>query len=93
MNPILQTLLCSSDEEERKFGICKLLFIRGEQDLGEEKPIPRRTPEINLQAISLFDFIDWKTNLYEPLLTCSLTKEDIMSFLDTSMLVKGLLRK
>ena len=45
---ILQTRLCSSDEEERRFGIGKVLFIRGEKDLGEVNPRPRRTPEINL---------------------------------------------
>ncbi|XP_065676742.1 uncharacterized protein LOC136092430 [Hydra vulgaris] len=88
---IIQTLLCSNNEEERKFGVQKILEIRGEGDdntqFGDDSVRSRKTPCINTDADKLTNLIDWKDSLYEPLLTTSLTTHEIRNFFYQPMVV------
>ncbi|XP_065671449.1 uncharacterized protein LOC136089407 [Hydra vulgaris] len=81
---IIQTLLCSNNEEEGKFGVQKILEIRGEGDdntqFGDDSVRSRKTPCIFTDADKLTNLIDCKDSLYEPLLTTSLTTHEIRNF-------------
>ena len=87
---ILQTLLCSQDSEERAFAVAKILKMRGKQDVGKTMPRKRKLPELREEATQLQELIKWD-RAHEPLLTCSLTKQEIKEFLKTPMKVLLLL--
>ena len=74
--PLLSTMSCSEDKEERVFASDMILKIRGKNKFGNTKPRPMKLPSLNLQATRLQDMIDW-TGAKEPVITCSLTKEQI----------------
>jgi hypothetical protein len=81
---IIQALLCSSDSDERRAGVQKILDMRGGDDdtLGDFSVRPRSTPVINPSASSLLELIDWSDGIYEPPLTCKLTTSTIREFID-----------
>ena len=81
---IIQALLCSSDSDERRAGVQKILDMRGGDDdtLGNSSVRPRSTPVINPSASSLLQLIDWSNGIYEPPLTCKLTTVAIREFID-----------
>ena len=85
---ILQTMLCSEKVEERSQAVEKILNIRGEGDedtqTGNSYVRPRKTPDINPDASSLTDLIDW-TSVSEPPLTCNLTTAAVRAFVDCPM--------
>ena len=83
---ILQTLLTSSDAEERKFGVQKILKIRGRNSHGKTAPRKRKLPTMNIGAGNLVELIDWN-RAHEPLLTCHLSKEEVKEFVHTPMTV------
>ena len=83
---ILQTMLCSEDQSERNFAVDKILKIRGKEMMARTNPRYRKLPQLNTEAESLLDLIDWK-RAHEPLLTCSMTKEMIKAFKETPMVV------
>ena len=86
---ILQTLLCSDDEEERRFAVKKILEIRGPGDdsqVGSSSIRLRKTPLLNFKSKRLIDLIDWSKELVtEPPLTVCLSREEINKFLDLPM--------
>ena len=86
---IIQALLCSDKEEERKAGVDKILEIRGEGDeetqVGDSSVRPRRTPTINVDATSLLELVDWTSDVTEPPLTCKLTTSAVKMFVATPM--------
>lgn len=88
---VLQTLLCSEDQEERMAGVQKIIEIRNGDDdtLGDLSVRPRITPAINLNATSLLELIDWsdKEKVYEPPLTCKLKISEIRKFVEEPMQV------
>ena len=85
---MLQTLLCSEDEVERRFAVKAVLKLRGDRQSGDTGVRPRKTPDVNLKATKLTVLIDWKTvEIHEPVLTCSLNQDQIRSFLDSPMQV------
>jgi len=88
---VIQTLICSDREEERKAGIEKILEIRGngnaEVQMGNMSLRQRITPEVNPDAKSLIDLIYWGAVTTESPLTCSLTTAQIKQFLNTPMIV------
>lgn len=75
---VMQTLLCSSDVEERKVGIEKIVTIRAKKS-GDNSVRSRKLPSINSDATNLLDLIDWK-DMLEPSLTCNLTSDAIKDF-------------
>ena len=57
---ILQSMLCSNDEEERRWAVDKILSIRGDEGLlGNTDVRYRITPMIDLEAKELKHLIDW----------------------------------
>ena len=73
---LLRLMACSKNKEERVFASDMILKIKGKNKFGNTKPRPMKLPSLNLQATMLQDMIDWK-GAKEPVLTCSLTKEQI----------------
>jgi hypothetical protein len=41
----------------------------------------RITPKINFEATSLIDLISWDENVFEPVYTCSFSKDELKQFL------------
>ena len=69
---ILQALLCSQDEEDRRFAIKKIREIRerlGHPEIGDGGYRERNTPKLNFEARTLQEMIDWDEVLNEPVLT------------------------
>jgi hypothetical protein len=86
---ILISLLASSDEEERRFGV-RVILDRVRQGSGTGSSLPRRfdAPPVNYRARNLCELIDWETvPLTEPLLTGSLSSEQVVGLLDTPLVV------
>ena len=75
---LLQTLLCSSESEDRKFAIETICNLRGEESSGDTSLRIRKNPTLNINATSLVQLIDWSSDVHEPLLTCSMSKEDLL---------------
>ena len=68
---ILQALLCSQDEEDRRFAVKKIREIRerlGHPGIGDGGYRERNTPKLNFEANTLQEMIDWDV-LDEPVLT------------------------
>ncbi|ESO08337.1 hypothetical protein HELRODRAFT_169148 [Helobdella robusta] len=88
---IIQTLICSDKEEERKVGIEKILETRGNADenvqMRDMSLSQRVTPKINPDASSLLELIYWDFEMYESPLNCSLTTAQVKQFLHTPMIV------
>ena len=85
---ILQFMLAREDRELRKKGVEKILEIRGEGDddsqIGDRSVRSRRTPEINTDARTLYDLIDW-SSASEPPLTGDKTTAKIKTFIEHPM--------
>ena len=75
---LLRTLLCSSESEDRKFAIETICNLRGEESSGDTSLRIRKNPTLNINAKTLVELIDWSSDVHEPLLTCSLSKEDLL---------------
>ena len=85
---ILQTLVCSNVEEERRFGVLKILEVRGENESGDMSVGSRKTPNVNKDATTIMNMISWdKKEVYEPVMTCNLSKQELVNILDNPMKV------
>lgn len=88
---VLQAMLCSEVEEERRDAVGKILKIRGDGDektqLGDSRVRPRKTPPINTEATTLAQLISWSVEVYEPPLTCSMTTAEILALVSKPMMV------
>ena len=83
---ILQTMLCSQHEAERREGVQKILEIRrikGNQ-LGDKSVRSRKTPDINFHLTTLSNLIDW-TDAHVPPCTCDLSIDKLKSFIRQPM--------
>ena len=73
---ILQTMLCSEDEQERRFAVNKICSLRGPGDestqIGNSCVRNRKTPTINFNSKKLADLIEWTSGVTEPPLTLTL---------------------
>ena len=83
---VLQTMLCSKDKSERDFAVSTIMKIRGRNKLGNKKPRPRNLPELNIEATTLENMINWK-GAKEPILACDLTKAELEEIRNTPMVV------
>ena len=84
---VLQTLLCSEDEDERSFAVEKILELRrkeGDEDQGDSSVRPRRTPAVNTKASCLRELIEW-TDIHEPPLTCEKSRDELLEYIKTPM--------
>ena len=64
--------------------ICKL---RGRAEFGDTSVRPRKTPKVNTNATKLVDLIDWSNDVHEPLLTCSMSRNDLLKLRSAPMAV------
>ena len=71
---LLQTLLCSSNSDYRKFAIETICKICGQAKFGVTSHRIRRNPTLNVNATTLVDLIDCSKNVNEALLTYSMSK-------------------
>ena len=62
----------------------KILKLRGKDDFGSTKPRSRRLPKLNIKANDLKSLISW-TKAHEPLLTCALSKVELLEVKDKPM--------
>ena len=85
---MLITMLSSEDEEERRFGVNVIRKIRNGADLGDSLPRQFENPSVNFDATSLQTLINWETvKLSEPLLTATMTMDQVISCLDSPLQV------
>ena len=88
---VLQAMLCSEVDEERRFAIDMILKIRGEGEddnqVGDTSVRYRITPKVTWKAAKLTDLIDWNENVTEPVLTCNLTTKQVKQFAAQPMTV------
>ena len=100
---VLQTLLCSTEEDNRRFAENKILQLITEKNEYLEEPQfkkckptrkadisnirAKKNPEINMEATSLKNIISWENDVFEPILTTELTDEDLMHFYEEPMKV------
>ena len=84
---ILVTMLCSEEEEERRFAVLKIISIRGKQELGDTSLRLRTLPYLNTQATTLEKMIDWE-GATEPIVTCKLTKSELLKLIGKPMEVE-----
>ena len=74
---VLASFVCSDSEEDRVFAVDKILKIRNGSDHGDLSVRCHSTPEINLDANTPKELIDWDKKLHEPVFTCKLNLEEI----------------
>jgi hypothetical protein len=84
---VLQTLLCSLEKTERQFAVETILKLRGDLKYGNTSVRSRKHHIHNENAESLFDLIDWSLDVHEPLLTCLLSKDELLKYNDIPMYV------
>ena len=74
--------------EERRFGVQKILEVRGDNEIGDMSVRTRKTPSVNKDATTIMNLISWdKKEVYEPVMTCSLSKQELVNILDNPMKV------
>ena len=85
---VLQTLLCSEEREDREFAVDMIAKVRGENKQGDLRPRSRvHADTFNAKATKLVELCSWESNVFEPVLTCSLTLETLRMFIDRPMVV------
>ena len=73
-------------KDDRQFAVGKILEIWGQAELGDMSVRKRKTPFINVEATTLKDLINWtKEECFEPVETCSMTKEELKVLVDQPM--------
>ena len=85
---VLQAMICSSSEDERRLGVEAILAIRGDDQIGNNSVRVRRTPMINVGAECLSELTELTpAEASEPRLTCTLTSDQIKEFILKPMVV------
>ena len=86
---ILVTMLCSEEEEERRFAALTIISIRGKQEMGDTSVRLRKLPYLNIKATTLKDLIDWD-GASEPIITARLTNTELLEFVERPMEVESI---
>ena len=85
---VLQTLLCSEDRDERNFAVNIILKVRNGAEKGDLTTRKRvHGDTFNPKAKKLIELCSWDSNVFEPVLTCPLSLEEIKEFRITPMVV------
>ncbi len=84
---ILMTMLCEEEEEERRFAVLQITSFRGEQEMSDSSLRLRTLPYLNVQGTNLQNLIDWEGDT-ELIVTCNLTKSDLLKYMAKPMVVK-----
>ena len=83
---ILQTMVCSEEQLEREFAVKMILKLRAEKEEGDMQPRSRKNPKLHIDADRLENMISW-IGAKEPVMTCKLSKEELVSLRETPMKV------
>ena len=59
---LLTSLLCSDNQEERRFAVNEILKVRGGQEEGDMSVRVRRNPKINIAASAPIELMDWTSD-------------------------------
>ena len=85
---VLQTMLCSEDENERGFAVDMIVKLRKGNDQGDLGNRARiHIDFFNNSAEKLVELCSWDSNVYEPVLTCYMTVAEIKEFKERPMVV------
>ena len=79
---ILASLLTSTDKDDRKFAVDKILTLRNGNDKGCMEVRYHKTPQLNLSASTTRELIEWNNETYEPVFTCELNCEELKKIYD-----------
>ena len=79
--PVLLTLLTSSDQDDRKFAIQQICKIRGSSDYGSTSVRTFKTPEsLNMKAKNCKELIDWDEEVItEPIFAAHMSTSELLS--------------
>ena len=81
---ILLSLLSSPEEEDRRFAIDKIAFIRNGAEFGDSSVRPFAPPKLNWNATSIQNIQDW-TDATEPLTTASIPSTELAKFITSPL--------
>ena len=85
---LLTSLLCSDNQEERRFAVNEILKVRGGQEEGDMSVRIRRNPKINMAASAPIELIDWTSEtVLEPVFTCNMTISEIEALVDEPLAI------
>ena len=85
---VLQTLLCSEDREERVFAVEKITELREGNNTGNlSNRIRVHEKTFNPEAKKLTNLCSWDSNVFEPVLTCSMSLQEISELTENPMVV------
>ena len=83
---LLASLLCSASKEDREFAVKQILKIRDGREEGDLSVRIRRNPQININAKTPVDLIDWeKEIILEPVFTTKMNLSEINEFIHTQL--------
>ena len=82
---MLLAMLGSEDPSRRMFAIDKIKQIRGNHEFGNSGVRDFHVPNINFEADSLFNLIDWSdtANVMEPVHTCSIPTKQLDQYIES----------
>ena len=85
---ILQAMLASDSAEDRDFAVQQIIKLRQGRAQGDTSVRPFRVVNIRMDATDLYGLIDWDNEqIYEPLLTCHYTQNELMNVIKDKMTV------
>lgn len=85
---ILLSMLASPNVLEREFAVEKVLSIRRGEEYGNKQPRTWVKPDINFDATTLQDLIDWDGDkIHEPVFSCDLSRQQIKDIVDNQLQV------
>ena len=82
---LLLSMIGSDDPMKRKFAVNTIKMLRAGAVQGDSSVRDFHVPELNFQADSLYNLIDWSgdgTVLHEPVLTCGVRTDQLEQYLD-----------
>ena len=82
---LLLSMIGSDDLRKRTFAVNTIKMLRGGEVQGDSSVRDFHVPELNFQADSLYNLIDWsgdETVLHEPVLTCGVRTDQLEQYLD-----------
>ena len=71
--------MCSPNSGDRRFAVDTICKLRGSSKFGDISVRCRKNPKLNTHATKLVDLIDWSHDIHEPLLTCSMSKNELLN--------------
>ena len=85
---LLVSMLADQSKTIRTKAVEEILKLRGDADLGDDKPRLYEVPQLRFQAKSYTGMIDWKTeNVSEPILTVKMSQAELLAVKDSPLVL------